>query len=156
MNRMALLRSAAVLRMTLGFLLFGCLAARAATPDRYNVVWDSPSADSNGTMPLGNGEIALNAWVEPTGSLRFFIARTDAWDEYGRLLKVGGIRLTLDPNPFAAAPGFRQELDLKTGSILIRAEQAGRNCCRGAVTSVIQTMRCHARRTWCGEVTAGA
>ena len=41
--------------------------------DQYNVVWDSPSEDSTGSMPLGNGEIALNAWVEPNGDLVFYI-----------------------------------------------------------------------------------
>jgi len=36
---------------------------------RYNVVWDSPSADYNGSMPLGNGDIGLNVWVEGSGDL---------------------------------------------------------------------------------------
>ena len=33
------------------------------------VVWDSPSQDYNGSMPLGNGDISLNAWFEPQGEL---------------------------------------------------------------------------------------
>jgi hypothetical protein len=37
--------------------------------DRYTVAWDSPSADYNGSMPIGNGELAANVWVEPTGDL---------------------------------------------------------------------------------------
>ena len=44
-------------------------------------------------MPLGNAEVALNAWIEPSGELRVFLARTDSWDEYGRLLKIGGLRI---------------------------------------------------------------
>ena len=43
------------------------------TPSPYEVVWDSPSPDCNGTMPLGNGEIAHNAWIEPAGDLRVYI-----------------------------------------------------------------------------------
>ena len=31
----------------------------------YNVVWDSPSKDATGSMPIGNGDIGLNVWVEP-------------------------------------------------------------------------------------------
>ena len=49
--------------------------------DRYNVVWDSPSADHHGSMPLGNGDITLNAWMTAAGDLHFYIGKTDAWDD---------------------------------------------------------------------------
>ena len=68
-------------------------------PDRYDVVWDSPSTDYNGSVPLGNGDIGLNAWFEPSGQLVFYISKTDAWGDNGRLLKVGRVRVTLDPPP---------------------------------------------------------
>ena len=69
------------------FAVVHAVAADARTPpSAYEVVWDSPSEDSGGTMPLGNGEVALNAWVEPSGDLRFYIARTDSWDDNGRLV----------------------------------------------------------------------
>ena len=79
--------------------------------DKYNVVWDTPSKDHNGSMPIGNGEIGLNLWVEPGGEVVFYIARTDAWSGNGRLLKLGRVRVRLDP-PLVAqgharlAPGF--------------------------------------------------
>ncbi|MHC1767151.1 MAG: DUF5703 domain-containing protein [Verrucomicrobiia bacterium] len=57
-------------------------APAASDPlDAYNVVWTTPSKDSSGSMPLGNGEVGVNLWVEPDGDLLFYIARTDAWDE---------------------------------------------------------------------------
>ena len=107
---------------------------RAANLDDYNVVWDSPSVDSAGSMPLGNGEIALNAWVEPSGDLLFYIARTDAWSgrldgpHYGAygLIKVGRVRVSLSPNPFANATGFRQELKLREGAFEASAGPDGR------------------------------
>ena len=43
----------------------------ASDASRYNVVWRAPSRDSQGSMPLGNGDVGLNAWVEPDGDLRF-------------------------------------------------------------------------------------
>lgn len=86
--------------------------------DSYNVVWDTPSKDVGGTMPIGNGRIGLNVWWEENGDLQFFIASTKAWDEAGRLVKVGKVRIALDPNPVKAGQPFRQTLDLKTGSIL--------------------------------------
>ena len=71
------------------------LAAPGASIDAFNVVWDSPSADHHGSMPLGNGDIALNAWMTKEGDLHFYIGKTDAWDDNARLLKVGKVRLHL-------------------------------------------------------------
>jgi len=31
--------------------------------DRYNVIWESPSKDETGQMPLGNGDIAAGVYV---------------------------------------------------------------------------------------------
>lgn len=84
---------------------------------KYDVVWDSPSRDWNGTMPIGNGEIGVNAWWEQGGDLRLLIARTDAWDESGRLVKVGMVRIGLRPNPVAEGKAFRQALRLAEGTI---------------------------------------
>lgn len=115
-----------ILSLLLGIKCFSLASsAKAANLNDYNVVWDSPSMDSAGSMPLGNGEIALNAWIEPSGDLLFYIARTDAWSgslhgphfgAYG-LMKVGRVRVSLSPNPFANPTGFRQELKLCDGAL---------------------------------------
>ena len=88
---------------------------------RYDVLWNSPSLDANGSMPLGNGDISANAWIEPTGDLVLYIGKTDAWDENGRLLKIGRIRVALDP-PAPMQP-FEQRLDLAEGTMLVRCGQ---------------------------------
>jgi hypothetical protein len=106
--------------------LFGILAVTIsvgamAAPEalhRYNVVWNSPSADARGSMPIGNGDIGLNLWVEPSGDLCFFIGKSDAWDVNMRLLKLNKVRVTFDP-PLSTSAGFRQELRLLDGSIVI-------------------------------------
>ena len=92
-------------------------AAEPAAPSPYEVVWDSPSPDTNGTMPLGNGEIALNAWIEPSGDLRFYIARTDSWDDSGRLVKVGALRIKVGDGPAERTKKFRQVLTAKDGTL---------------------------------------
>ena len=92
--------------------------------DRYNVVWDSPSRDAAGSMPIGNGEVGLNVWVEANGDLRFYISRTDAWSECNRLLKLGCVRVQLSPNPFVNGINFRQTLKLRDGQIEITAGDA--------------------------------
>ena len=47
---------------------------------KYNVIWNSPSNNSSGSMPIGNGDIGMNLWVEANGDLVFYISKTDAWD----------------------------------------------------------------------------
>ena len=89
--------------------------------DDYNVTWDSPSTDARGSMPLGNGDIALNAWVEADGDLQFYIGKTDAWDDNSRLLKVGRVRVSLSPNPFRKGGTFRQVLRLHSGEMVVTA-----------------------------------
>lgn len=84
----------------------------------HNVVWDTPSQDHNGSMPLGNGDIGLNAWAQADGSLHVLISKTDAWDDNARLVKVGKVVFRFEPSPFAG--NFRQELDLQSGSILLQ------------------------------------
>jgi len=87
--------------------------------DRYNVVWEAPGKDSSDSMPTGNGDIGLNVWVEEDGDLLFYVGKTDAWSENGRLLKLGRVRVRLTPNPFVKGAAFKQELRLRAGEIAI-------------------------------------
>ena len=89
--------------------------------DKYNVIWSSPSENSLGSMPAGNGDIGINIWAEKNGDLIFYLAKTDAWSENARLLKIGKVRVSLKPNPFKDGGFFRQELILKDGNIRIEA-----------------------------------
>ena len=75
-------------------------------------------------MPLGNGDVGLNLWIEEDGDLLFYISKTDAWSGNGRLLKLGQIRVSLTPNPFAKGTPFRQTLRLKEGEIEVIAGEA--------------------------------
>jgi hypothetical protein len=99
-----------------GLVLIGCDESPVSD---YNVIWDSPSVDFNGSMPIGNGDIGANVWVEEGGDLLFYISKTDAWSENARLLKLGKLRVRLTPNPFKKGCTFKQELDLKDGVIKI-------------------------------------
>ena len=113
----------------LSILVACCLIAATAIGaglEDYDVSWDSPSADHHGSMPLGNGDIGLNLWIEESGDLRFYIGKTDAWDDYGRLLKVGGVRIHLDGNPLAREKPFRQTLSLRDARVEVRAGEGQR------------------------------
>ncbi|MEW6235238.1 MAG: DUF5703 domain-containing protein [Candidatus Omnitrophota bacterium] len=109
------------------FLIIAAPSNSSAQPaiDRCNVVWDAPSQDSYGSMPLGNGDIGLNAWIEKDGDLLFYISKTDAWSENGRLLKLGRVRIQFTPNPFRSGQPFQQTLSLADASILVKAGESG-------------------------------
>ena len=89
--------------------------------ETYFVTWDEPGRSADDSMPLGNGDIGLNAWTEANGDLVFYIGKTDSWDEYGRLLKVGRIRVSLDPAPSGA---FSQTLTVKDATLEVQWGEA--------------------------------
>ena len=101
------------------FLLFASAVSGAqdlAWLDDYTIEWDSQSSSSAGSMPLGGGELGLNVWAENADVL-FYIGSPDSFDEDAILRKLGRIRLTFTPNPFAK--GFKQSLDLRRSTITI-------------------------------------
>ncbi|MFZ9936504.1 MAG: DUF5703 domain-containing protein [Luteolibacter sp.] len=101
-----------------------CLADEAADragPGMYDVIWDSPSADSLGSMPLGKGDVAANVWVEPTGDLMPLLSKTDAYDDFARLLKIGRVRIQTDPPLVLPGAAFKKSLKLRDGQIEIEA-----------------------------------
>ncbi len=105
----------------LSALALGAEAEMSTGPERYDVVWTSPSKSSSGSMPLGNGDVGLNVWVEEGGDLLLYISKADAWSENCRLLKLGRVRVKLSPNPFTKGAPFEQALRLRDGEIVIRA-----------------------------------
>ena len=104
---------------TAGYLLSYCTGSDVPGVSDYNVVWDSPSENAAGSMPIGNGEVGANFWVEPSGDMVFYISRTDAWSETGELYKLGRIRISTKP-AITSAGDFCQTLDLRNGRINLR------------------------------------
>jgi len=103
-----------------GLFLAATMVAAETSVSEYNIVWETPSKDSSGSMPIGNGDIGLNVWVNPAGELVFYISKTDSWSENARLLKLGSGRVSLTPN-LLAGDSFRQTLELEAGEIEIIA-----------------------------------
>ena len=101
--------------------------------DGYDVSWNEPGPGSAASMPLGNGDIGLNVWVDPGGDLLFYISKTDAWGEKdaaddpwmrqgGVLMKLGLVRVHVDG---ASVSSFRQVLHLRQGEIQVREGALG-------------------------------
>ncbi|MBN1553677.1 MAG: hypothetical protein JXA11_02945 [Phycisphaerae bacterium] len=94
---------------------------------RHDVIWESPSSDAAGSMPLGNGRLAANLWCEPNGDVRAYLARSDAWAEMGNLLKLGRFRARLrreNGQPLLSVDEFRQHLHLEDGLITIHGSDS--------------------------------
>lgn len=111
----------------LGFLVFSQYPATSAAvpPAEYNVVWDKQSKDSSESMPCGGGDTGLNVWVED-GDILFYIQRSGSLAETNEYLKLGRVRLRLEPDPFAAENlRFRQELKLREGYVEIQGRSTG-------------------------------
>ena len=128
-NLLTALRNAAIVTLLVFNMTDNAFASHTApAPGAYDVVWTTPSADARGSMPLGNGEVGVNAWVEPGGDLQFYISRNDSYSEVSRLLKVGLIRVSLSPNPFAQGQPFEQHLHLRDGVIEFKGGPPGSQC----------------------------
>ena len=82
-----------------------------------NLTWNTPSENSFGSMPLGNGDIGLNVWVGKDGDLQFYISKVDAFDSGHMLPKLGKVRIKM--SPALSANQFRQTLNLVDASILV-------------------------------------
>ena len=74
--------------------------SESCIPQSYNVIWDAPSKDALESMPLsGSKGAGANVWVQDS-SIWIYLAHNGAYDEQGRLLKLGCIRIT-PGRPFA-------------------------------------------------------
>ena len=102
----------------------GIMAAAGAPVDAFDVAWDTPGTNHHGSMPLGNGDVALNAWMSNDGDLHFYISKTDAWDDNARLVKVGKVRVHFTQSLLEPGRSFHQELKLAEGCIEFKSEDA--------------------------------
>ncbi len=102
------------------FLLVAFFSVKAQIPTlkNYNQIWTTQSKNASESMPLGGGDMGCNVWVEE-GSLYFYFSKSGTFDEHNTLLKLGRVKVELTPNPFRDNEGFKQELHLEDGYILV-------------------------------------
>src|SRR5580692_249400 len=113
-----------ILSLSLLLLLPMLLSAREDNFAQANdVTWNSLGTNENNSMPIGNGDIAVNAWTEQDGDIVLLLAKSDAWSENGQLLKLGRVRVKLTPNPFVSAASMTQTLRLESGDIRLQSDE---------------------------------
>lgn len=93
----------------------------------YDVVWTSLGTNENDSLPVGNGDLAANVWTETNGDVVVLLAKNDAWSDTGSIVKLGRVRLHLEPSPFTGAGALTQALRLEDGSVQV---QRGDNALR--------------------------
>lgn len=86
-----------------------------------DVTWTTLGQDENDSMPLGNGDLAANVWTEKSGDIVLLLAKSDAYTERGQLVKLGRVRLHIEPNPLSDGHPFTQMLHLEDGSITLQS-----------------------------------
>ncbi len=52
------------------------------------------------SLPLGNGDVGVNVWVDAEGKLNLLVSKSDSWSELYRLIKPAYVIVDLNPNPF--------------------------------------------------------
>jgi hypothetical protein len=82
-----------------------------------DVTWTALGKNENDSMPIGNGDLSADVWTESNGDIVILLAKPDAWIQTGQLVKLGRLRIKLDPNPFAGATDFNQTLKLESSTI---------------------------------------
>ena len=126
-----MLRSAVVAAAALATTAPAAAATAAPLPSvvqRAAVTWhDADWPAELGTMPLGNGDVSANAWVErDTGDLLVYLAKSDAFDINALPIKVGRLRLSFSPPLWTPATGrngsWAQTLTVANGTVSIQGD----------------------------------
>ncbi len=86
-----------------------------------DVAWPTLGTNENDSMPIGNGDVVANVWTEQNGDLVLLVAKSDALTEWGKLVKLGRVRVQLSPNPFVGSTNFTQTLHLENSSVEIKS-----------------------------------
>ena len=88
--------------------------------DLYDPMFIGAGGSDRASIPLGNGEVCANVWVEEDG-VHIYLARSDALTELDRTVKLGEFVVSLDPNPFLRPEVVTQRLRLRKGTLEITA-----------------------------------
>ncbi|MCC5788820.1 MAG: hypothetical protein JJT75_04240, partial [Opitutales bacterium] len=102
----------------------------------------SPGSGCRDSVPLGNGDVAANAWSSPDGTWHWYPAKNDAWDESMRLLKLGHLKLWTAPP--GATDQWEETLNPQTAVWEVRQ---GNTCIRSWIEAKEPVLRIQVEST---------
>lgn len=88
--------------------------------DHYNLTWHIKGQSDRAAIPLGNGDLAASFWVTEEG-IHFYLAKSDAYTETDRNVKLGKVSVLMEPNPFAGEGPFKQHMNIYDGCVHVEA-----------------------------------
>lgn len=88
--------------------------------EKYDVVWNTRSKDSSGSMPLSGKDAGANIWVEKN-NLYIYLQQGGWFDENDSMLKWGRLKITSPTHLFSQK--FQQILHLHDGYIEIKCKK---------------------------------
>ena len=107
----------------LGLLVAATCAAVPSVVQRASVSWpDANWPGELGSVPLGNGDVAGNVWIDQaTGTLYIYAAKSDAYDANNNPVKVARLAVLFSPTLWVQGQttDFNQTLDVATGSFSV-------------------------------------
>lgn len=81
----------------------------------HTLTYNEAGQDSSDSIPLGNGDIGVNLWVEESGDLVLLLTKSDAFSELNQLLKLGRLRFSFDSPSMPENPPVRLMLNTAGG-----------------------------------------
>lgn len=117
--------------MSLLLCIFALNIASAAWIDNYNTTWTEPGLTQWGSLPLGNGDLTANVWLQNIDNssnkynydLYFSFSKSDSYDLSGQRLKVIQLKLSFNP-PISnsTANSFTQILYVSNATMKIETD----------------------------------
>ena len=86
---------------------------------KYNVTKDGFCASAKDSIPIGNGDSGANVWIDTDGKINLLISKTDAISETTRMIKVGLVKISFEPQIFTENNLPSSTLDLQNGTITV-------------------------------------
>jgi len=85
----------------------------------FNLKFSEKGTDSWSSLPLGNGEIATQAWTNEAGKIQFYFGTTDSRDGMDNVIKIGKLTIGFEPNILVNGTAYSEELLLNDGILRI-------------------------------------
>jgi len=97
--------------------------------ENYNIQWKTNGDTPLKSIPIGNGDMAANVWINTKQELSILLSKSDAWSEQSELLKIGKINIQISNFEHIFKHGIFVKLSLKEATIYLTDDTLARKNC---------------------------